>query len=147
MTTRLFATEIARPANAENLTGIILKCFRDSNIPVANIISFMSDSPNVMRGKHGGVFKRLQQEVPHVLDTGGCHLHHVHNSAAAAAKMLKEPVSEFLVDVFTFFKYSAERRAGLEDCQELLGIEAHKLLELSSTRWLCIEAVVSGILR
>ena len=146
LVSKLLASELARPASAENLLSLIVKNLEEHSIPFGNIMSLTSDYPNVMRGKHSVVFKRLQEKAPHILDTGGCHLHHVHNSSAAAMKMVKEPVHGFLTELLAFFKYSAERRAAFVASQELLGIETQKLLALSSTRWLCIKAVITRTL-
>ena len=56
----------------------------------------MSDSSNVMGGKHKGVLKLIKdRHAPHMLDLGGCSLHHISNTVVYATKEFGEDIEDF----------------------------------------------------
>ena len=106
----------------------------------------MSDSPNVMRGKRSGVIKQLTSVMPHLIDIGGCTLHHVSNAAKYASQEFGEPVEEFVQDLFYFFRNHPSAVQDLEYYQKILNIEQHKVLRCVETRWLSLIPVSERIL-
>ena len=54
--------------------------FIDDEIPLTNLVSDLSDSTNYMRGKSGGLEKKLRDLAPQMLDIDGDLCHHVHNA-------------------------------------------------------------------
>ena len=65
----------------------------------------MSDSPNVMRGKHKGVLKLIKDShAPHLLDLGGCSLHDISSTVVYATKEFGQDIEDFLQDLFYFFR-------------------------------------------
>ena len=66
--------------NALTLFWKTYELFLAGQIPIENLISDLSDSTNYMRGKKGGLEKRLRGKVPHLLNIDGDCCHHIHNS-------------------------------------------------------------------
>ena len=67
----------------------------------------MSDYANVMRVEKDGVIAKLKKEAPHVLDIGGCCLHHIHESASRALEKINLDYLEQLLEVlFVYLRYS-----------------------------------------
>ena len=69
-----------------NINGVHLR-IRKQKKSCENLLQVMSDSPNVMRGKHKGVLKLIKDShAPHLLDLGGCSLHHISSTVVYATK-------------------------------------------------------------
>ena len=66
--------------NALNLFKKICELFQADQIPFENRVSDLSDSTNYIRGKKGGLEKRLRDKAPHLLNIDNDCCHHVHNS-------------------------------------------------------------------
>lgn len=140
----------ALPVNkgdADSMIGAIHTALSDDEIPWSNVLQIMSDSPNVMRGRFTGVLSKIKsQYAPHLLDVGGCSLHHVHNAVSYAIDALDEDVEEFTVNIFGFFKHRAGLWEEFQGIQKILEIEEHRILRFVSTRWLSILPVISRLL-
>ena len=102
---------IAVPANkgdADSIVGVIHTTLADDGIPWSDVLQIMSASANVMRGRFRGVLRKIKfQYAPHLLDIGGCSLHHVHNGVSYAIDAFADDVEQFAVDIVSFFKHRA----------------------------------------
>ena len=88
-------------SNSDNLTRIVVECFQEHNLPWGNLIQVMSDSCSIMRGIHKGVVTQLRNKyAKHIVDIGGCSLHHVSNACEHALKELFrfEALEDFVQD-------------------------------------------------
>ena len=79
---KLQATETKFPYKRYLLSAISLSAI--STVPTENCLGIMSDSANVMQGEKGVEIEKFKKESPHVLDVGGCRLHHIQTSACQA---------------------------------------------------------------
>lgn len=146
ITTRFFKSVTVGHAKAKNLTQKILDCINEDFIPQTNLLMVMSDSPNVMRGQRSGVITQLKQLMPHLIDIGGCTLHHVSNAAKYASEEFGETIEEFVQDLFYFFRNHPSVVEDLEYYQKIMEIEEHKILRYVETRWLSLIPVADRIL-
>lgn len=70
--------KVANKGDAESLVKAITDTFKEHGIPFTNMMQIMYDSPAVMRGKYKGVVTQFKNKyAPHIIDLGGCSLHHV----------------------------------------------------------------------
>lgn len=91
---------------ADNITKLVVDSMEENNLSFENLIQIMSDSCNVMRGIHKGVVTQLRNKhAKHVIDIGGCSLHHVSNACEHALKELFmfDEMEELAQDTSTFF--------------------------------------------
>ena len=68
----------------------------------------MTDNPNVMRGVLTGVITQLKSKyADHLIDIGGCSLHHVSNAIKNSLPELhnSEELEDFLQNVSSFFTF------------------------------------------
>lgn len=145
--TYFYKAIVVNQATAENIASAINASFDADDIPWKNVIQIMSDSPNVMRGSKSGVLARIKQQyASHLLDIGGCSLHHVHNAVSYATSKLGDEIEEFAIDVFAFFKYRSGLWEEYSGLQVLMDIPEHHLLRFVSTRWLVMLPVVNRLL-
>ena len=80
---------IANEGKADDLVAAVVKTFEDYGIPFENLLQLMTDNPNVMRSLYTGVVTQLKQKyADHLLDIGGCSLHHLTNGAKKSIKEL-----------------------------------------------------------
>lgn len=131
--------------NAETISSTTLDSFMALDIPTSNLIAVMSDSCNTMRGQKSGVIKRLQDELPQLLDLGGCSLHYIHNSVRYAVDELDSDIEDIISDLFTYFRYSSNDSSYAVSAA-LTEVECHKFLRLVETRWLQCLPVIERIL-
>ncbi|XP_055909380.1 uncharacterized protein LOC129944171 [Eupeodes corollae] len=83
--------------------------------------------------------------VPH-LYVMGCICHSLHLCFSAASKKLPSHLEALTRNIYSFFAHSPKRKLELEEFQKYFSVEVHKILKMSSTRWLSLENVISRIL-
>ena len=141
ITTRFLELKVANKGNASSIVQAILGTFQQHDIPFTNMIQIMSDSPAVMRGKYQGVVTQFRNEhSPHIIDLGGCSLHHVSNAVRNATDKLYKAgdIEEFLQDICTFFNNHVEFAEEFDDLQQQLNIPQHCLIKYIVVRFLSI---------
>lgn len=106
-------------------------------IPFSNMLSFTSDTCNVMKGARKGVIALLRKEQPKVLDVH-CTCHVVSLSVKAATKTLPIKLDELLVDVYYHFHHSVKRIESLKDFSDFCSTEYKSILKHCETRWLSL---------
>ena len=58
-----------------------MEFFNKHDLSFENFIQIMSDNPNVMRGALSGLVTQMKSKYAvHMIDIGGCSLHHVPNA-------------------------------------------------------------------
>ena len=80
---------IPKKGKSDDLVATVVKTFEDYGIPFENLLQLRTDNPNVMRSLYTGVLTQLKQKCgDHLLDIGGCSLHHLTNGAKKSVKEL-----------------------------------------------------------
>ena len=109
----------------------------------------MSDNVNVNRGCHNGAVTQIKDRyAKHLVDIGGCSLHHVTNAYEQALKKLYrfEELEDFVQDVSSFFSFHIEFAEKLEELQQVLDLSKHRFFRYCPVRFLSIYIVVNRIL-
>lgn len=92
---------------AATILESVKNVIKDSDLSLQNLLSCMTDSPNVMVGEKKGFIALLKRDAPHILDTGRCTLHHVSNAVKYACDVLDNLVENFADDVSSYFMFSS----------------------------------------
>ena len=146
---RFWELKVTNKCDSPALVKAITDAFADHDVPYSNLIQIMSDSPNLMRGKYEGVVTRMTQDyAPHIVDLGGCSLHHVNNAIKNATYKLHkaEYVEEFLQDLSSFFSFHVEFAEEFSQIQEELHIPKHRLIKYVVVRFLSIYSSLKRVL-
>ena len=136
-------------SKSDDITKLVEESMVDNKLSYDNLIQIMSDNCNVMRGVHNGVVTQLKDKhAKHVIDIGGCSLHHISNACKHALKELFrfEELEEFVQDTSTFFSNHVHYVDKLKELQKALELEEHKILKYCSVRFLSIFPVVNRLL-
>ena len=136
---------IVNKETADNIVKAIVNTFENSEIPFANLLHVMTDNPEVMRGRFNGVVTQLKNKYAnHLLDIGGCSLHHVTNAVKNSVKELHmyEDIEDFVQDLYTFFSFHVEFADIFSDLQDTFDVVKHRLIQYSEIRFLSIYKVV-----
>ena len=99
---------IANERKADDLAAAVVKTFEDYGIPFEDLLQLMTDNPIVMCSLYTGIVTQLKQKyADHLLDIGGCSLHHLTNGAKKSVKELYryEEIEDFVQDLYTFFTH------------------------------------------
>ena len=114
LTTRHLDTVAIVHLTASGIFAGLESTLKKYEIPFSNMLSFTSDTCNVMKGARKGVIAHLRKEQPKVLDVR-CTCHVVSLSVKAATKTLPIKLDELLVDIYYHFHHSVKRIESLKD--------------------------------
>nr|CAI5869730.1 unnamed protein product [Callosobruchus analis] len=131
---------------AGGLTQAIVDLLEKFEINKNNVIGFAADNASVMMGQFGGVQAKLKELVNPDIFVLGCICHSLHLCASEACKKIPSEAEEFVQDIYNYICRSPKRLKVYEEFQAFIDLKPHKLLRLSQTRWLSLEAVVKRIL-
>ncbi|CAL4071546.1 unnamed protein product [Meganyctiphanes norvegica] len=109
----------------------------------------MTDNPNVMRGIFNGVVTQIKSKhANHLVDIGGCSLHHISNAVKnnLPELYLCNDLEDFLQDVSTFFSLHVEFCDTFSHIQEIFNLEKHQLHCYSDVCFLLIYLIVERII-
>ena len=149
ISTRFLDITECNQGSSDDITQHVVDVINKNNLSFDNLIQVMSDNPNVMRGIHTGVVKQITSKyASHLVDIGGCTLHHVSN---AVKNSLPEPfncekIEELLQDASVFFKRHVQFAEKYEKIQEILNVEKHKILRYCEVRFLSVYIVVDRLI-
>ena len=101
------------------------------------MVSFTSDTCNVMKGARGGVIAKLRTKQPNVLDVH-CICHVVNLCVKTAVKAIPIKVDDLLVEIYYHFHHSVKRVASLCEYAEFCSTEFKSLVKHCETRWLSL---------
>ncbi|XP_038221451.1 uncharacterized protein LOC119839286 [Zerene cesonia] len=132
-------------ATGEAIYDSIVKSFQDRNVPLSNIIGFVSDGASVIMGKHNSVASRFKESNPGII-IFKCICHSLHLCASEACKKLPRRCEDLARNVYGFFKNSSKRQAEFVEFQAFTNTLVHKILHPSQTRWLSLLSVVIRML-
>ncbi|XP_018571105.1 uncharacterized protein LOC108910845 [Anoplophora glabripennis] len=142
---RLLSLIEVNDLSAAGIVTAILQVIDDLKIPRNNIIGFAADNAAVMMGNFNGVQAKLKELLPNIFVIG-CICHSLALCASSAANKLPKEIEDFVRNLYNYLNGSAKRLKDFKQFQDFVNIKPHKLLRLSQTRWLSLEAVVLRIL-
>ena len=110
-------------------------------IPPTNLLSFTSDTCNVMKGARNGVITKLRELQPSLIDIS-CICHSLNLCVKSAVKTLPLKVDELLVDIFYHFHRSVKRVSLLQEYADFCNCEYKAVVKHCETRWLSLRNAV-----
>lgn len=142
-----FAANITiNDGKAETVYNTILNFLNEHGIDVSKLSGLGSDGASVMMGKVSGVgvrMKALNNKIVHIW----CAAHRVALVSFWAAKTIPylQTVNDTIVQVYTFYQYSAPRYQKLRELQNILGKKVKRFKKPTSVRWLSLSQAVSTL--
>ncbi|XP_036317486.1 zinc finger MYM-type protein 6-like, partial [Rhagoletis pomonella] len=130
--------------DADSLYNYINDFFSATNIPLKNVIGLATDGANVMAGELGGLKAKFMKDGD--IFYIKCSCHSLHLCSAYACKKLPIEIDKLCRSIYTFFAHSAKRIYDFKEFQEYCQVEPHKILGVSTTRWLALEGVINRII-
>lgn len=121
---------------ANSIFDFIEEVILKYGLDFSNMISFASDTCNVMKGSRKGVISKLRAKQPKIINIH-CICHLV-SSVKSAVKTLPLKVDELLVDIFYHFHHSVKRVLSLHDYADFCDVEFKSILKHCETRWLSL---------
>ena len=131
--------------SAEGIFTALKTALEVRQIPFSNLMSFTSDTCNVMKGKKNGVIAKLRTLQPRIIDID-CVCHLVSLCVKTATKQLPLKVDELLVDIYYHFRYSVKRISSLQEYADFCTIEYKTILRHCETRWLSLRKSIQRTL-
>lgn len=132
-------------ATAQEIFNTIKQHFENCQISIKNIVSLAVDNASVMTGHINGVVSKFREDNPKLFLLK-CTCHTLHLCASAASKQLPNNIEKTVKNIYNHFAHSPKRIGAYQKFQEFFNMEKHKILGLSTTRWLSYEIVVNRIL-
>ena len=132
-------------ATASGQKNLLTKYFKKVDVPLENMIGLGLDNASVNMGRENGLAAQLLRENPQLFVLG-CTCHTAALCASAAAKHLPAEVETFVKELINFISASPKRQLELKVFQEFCEIANHRLLQISGTRWLSLEAGINILL-
>lgn len=103
--TRFIALPTANEGSSAAIFNKIDECLTSRGLLYECMVSFNSDTCNVMKGRRNGVVRHLREKQPNLVDLGCiCHLENL--ALKSALKSLPIAVDTLLVDINTHFYLS-----------------------------------------
>ena len=131
--------------SAEGIFTALAETVQKYNLQFSNLLSFASDTCNVMKGARCGVVAKLRGEQPKLLDIH-CICHLVSLVVKSATKTLPLKIDELLVDIYYHFHYSVKRVTSLKEYADFCCTEYKSILKHVETRWLSLTRVIQRTL-
>lgn len=127
---------------AEGIFSALKDILEHNHLCLTNILSFTSDTCNVMKGVWGGVIAKLRSVQPKIIDVH-CICHLVSLCVKSAIKALPLKVDDLLVDIYYHFRNSVNRIVSLREFAEFCCVEFKSILKHCETRWLSLRRATS----
>ena len=107
--TRFLDMPIVNIGTAANLFEALKESVTKNGLSFDNVVSFMSDTTNVMKGARSGVQKLIKDAIPTLYDVGFiCHLADL--TVKAGLKALPVNIDQLFIDIFYYFHHSSKRK-------------------------------------
>ena len=85
---KLFDFKNISKSNVDSITRLVVESIEEQGLSFDNCIQIMSDNVSANRGCHiGAVIQIKNKYANHLIDIGGCSLHHVTNACQHALKV------------------------------------------------------------
>ncbi|KAL0978791.1 hypothetical protein UPYG_G00175240 [Umbra pygmaea] len=123
--------------SALKLEKLLVKFFKDNNIPWFNLVSMLMDSCSVMRGNKMGLESRVRQNhCPSLLDVDGDSCHHIHNAAKVFAAPFSNHLERLFGDLHADHQWATDQLAYLREICEFMSIPGSAPKRFIQHRWL-----------
>lgn len=99
---------------ANGIFSALNETLQCNSLCISSVLSFTSDTCNVMKGARGGVIAKLKSVQPNTIDVY-CICHLVSLCVKSAVKALPLKVDDLLVDIYYHFRNSVNRIVSLKD--------------------------------
>ena len=119
---------------AQGIFTAISQTLQRHGLLFQRMVSFASDTCNVIKGERNGVIAKLRAEQPKVIDIH-CTSHVLNLCVKSAVKVSPLKMDELLVDIFYHFRHSVKRVASLQEYAEFCDVEFKLVLSHSETRF------------
>ncbi len=150
VTSRHLKTYLMGHATGHILAEKLLQALTDSSLSVSMLLTLGSDGPNVnktvWKEVNESVLKNAERGRTGLLEIGSCTLHVVHNAFAKGLEEYGKNISEFVLEVYQWFKLSAARREDFAALQEKKGVKTVGFLKHVECRWLTLEPAITRII-
>lgn len=133
-------------ASAEQIFEKFINSFESEDVPVTNMLSFCSDTCNLMLGQFESVSTKLRQKILGI-QIIKCNSHMEHLSARAAMKSLPAAIEKFVTDVYNYISKSAKRMKRWHLSQKKSRVKALNVLHPNPTRWLSLSQSVARLMK
>lgn len=131
--------------SAKNIYSVIVEFFTSNDVPfIKNCIGFAADGCNVMQGSKNSVQALFRKDIPNIFIMK-CICHSLALCAEYACRKLPDDIEILIRNIYNYVQHSFKRQQELKEIQQLFNLKFHKMLQLSSTRWLSLLAVVKRI--
>ncbi|XP_049310267.1 uncharacterized protein LOC125778069 [Bactrocera dorsalis] len=131
-------------ADATSVYTSIKEFFNEQGVALENIIGLATDGANVMASEVNGLVGKFRNDVN--LFYLKCSCHSLHLCSAYACKKLPGQIEQLCRNIYKFFAHSPKRIEEFKDFQDYCSVQPHKILGISMTRWLSLEAVINRII-
>ena len=136
--TRFIDMPVVNIGTAQNLFSALKLSLSNKGFDFSNVVAFMSDTTNVMKGARSGVQKLIKNDNPHLYDVG-CICHLADLTVKAGMETLPIDIDQLFIDVFYFFYHSSKRKQLFSDLWcSLFTTEPDVILKHCPTRWLSL---------
>ena len=145
--TRHLETFFIPNGTAETIKNHLIIAMDNFDLKVKNLVMLGSDGPNVNKKVSKNINEWLK-ELGHskLIDIGTCNLHMVHNVFLKSLNAFGNEISDFIIDIYYFFKQWPTRKADFEEIQRKFNKKNHSFIKHVSSRWLTISDAVKRIL-
>ena len=100
--TRFLDIPVVNIGTAQNLYAALKSSLSGKGFDFSNLVAFMCDTTNVMKGARSGVQKLIKNDNPQVYDVG-CICHLADLTVKAGMQILPIDIDQFFIDVVYFF--------------------------------------------
>ena len=100
--------------SAEGVSVGLKQTLERFQVPITNVVSFSSDTCNVMKGRRNGVIAKFRESQSSIIDIN-CICHLLNLCVKSAIKTLPLKVHDLMVDVFYHFRNSVKRVTALQE--------------------------------
>lgn len=135
--------------NADALCHAIKKSLDNHGLKLQKLIAIGTDNASVMTGVNNGVYVKLKAENPSLLLIR-CTCHSLQLAVSHAAKeYLPRHLEVLIKDCYNWFSHSSLRQMKYKKLYAMMndGMKPLKLVQLSDTRWMSIEAAIVRVLK
>lgn len=133
-------------ADAEFIFNQVINTFKEAEIPTDNIVSFCSDTCNLMTGTCNSVSTKFQTLVPNIIIIKcACHLEHL--VPRHAVKVFPSECIDLISYIYNYISGSSRRMHNWFVLQEELGLNPLVILRHTIVRWLSLYLAILRILR
>ena len=129
-------------ATGQQLADKLVSSLQENNISLKQLQALESDGPNVSKtvwNKVSEVVLALPERSKGLVDIATCNLHVFHNAFSKALSHSGNSVSEFVVNIYLFFKLAPARKEDYKNVQEELRISTHAFFKHVHSRWLTLK--------